>query len=95
MTLIIYLSAFFGISAAAFTPLMSQPRILKAYADDGLFFKVFSIINPRTKVPTKGSVYICIFVCLVCFFFNLEQMSKTISLSILLSYSVVNSSCIA
>ncbi|CDW73914.1 amino acid transporter [Stylonychia lemnae] len=95
MVFIIYFSAFFGLTAATFAPLMSQPRILKAYADDGLFFKIFSKINPKTQVPTEGSVYICIFVCLVCFFFSLEEMSKTISLSILLSYSVTNAACIA
>eukprot|EP00347_Sterkiella_histriomuscorum_P001735 403370887 len=94
MSLIIYLSGFFGISACAYTTLMSQPRILKSYADDGLFFKLFSEMDPFTQVRKKGTIYICIFVSLICFFLNLEEISKVISLGNLLSYSIVNISAI-
>ena len=74
---------------------MSQPRILYAYAKDGLFFKVFKEIDPKTKVPVKGAWITCIFVCIVCFFLNLEELSKIISLGNLLNYSFVNAGVIA
>lgn len=48
-----------------------------------------------TKVPVKGAWYTCIFVSLVCFFLDLEQLSKIISLSNLISYSFVNAGVIA
>lgn len=68
---------------------MSQPRTLYAYAKDGLFFNVFKEIDPVSKVPVKGAWYTCVFVCLVCFFLNLEELSKVISLGDLLNNSVV------
>ncbi len=66
-----------------------------AYAKDGLFFKVFKEIDPITKVPVKGAWYSCIFVSLVCFFLDLEELSKIISLSNLINYSFVNAGVIA
>ena len=46
MGYVIYISAFFGISSAAFANLLPMSRILYAYANDGLFFGVFKEINP-------------------------------------------------
>ena len=95
MEVIIYISAFVGISGSAFTKLMSQPWIFYAYARDGLFFKVFADINPKKNVPVKGAWICCIFVCLVCFFLNLEELSKVISLGCLMNYCIINAGLIA
>ena len=48
-----------------------------------------------TKVPVKGAWISCFFVSFVCFFLDLEELSKIISLGNLLSYSVVNAGAIA
>jgi amino acid transporter len=95
MPTVIYISAFFGISACAFNNLMSQPRVLYAYAKDGLFFKVFQDIDPKTKVPVKGTWITGIVVCLVCFFLNLETLTKIISLGNLFNYTFVIAAVIA
>ena len=60
------------------------------FASDGLFFKVFSEIDPVTKVPKKGAWIMCVAVCIICFFLDLEAMTIIISLGNLLSYSLVN-----
>jgi amino acid transporter len=60
-----------------------------------LFFKVFKEIDPKTKVPVKGAWITCFFVCLVCFFLNLEDLANIISLGNLISYSFVNAGAIA
>lgn len=41
MAFLIYFCALFGITAAVMTNIMSQARIMYAYAKDGLFFQVF------------------------------------------------------
>lgn len=69
--------------------------MLYAYAKDGLFFKVFKQMDPVTKIPVKGSWLTCIAVCAVCFFLNLEELSKIISLGNLLNFSFVNAGVIA
>lgn len=73
----------------------SQPRILYAYADDGLFFSIFKELDLVTKVPRKGSWIVCAFVSFVCFFLNLDALAKIISLGTLLNYSFVNTGVIA
>ena len=95
MPTVIYVSAFIGITVSSFTGLMSQPRLLYAYAKDGLFFKVFKEIDPVKGVPVKGSWYTCVFLCIICFFLDLDQLSKVISLGNLLSYSFVNACVLA
>ena len=56
---------------------------------------MFKEIDPKTKVPVKGAWITCFFVCLVCFFLNLEDLANIISLGNLISYSFVNAGAIA
>ena len=60
-----------------------------------MFFSVFKEIDPIAKIPKKGAWYTCVFVCVVCFFLDLEKLSKIISLGNLLNYSFVNAGVIA
>lgn len=46
----------FGLTTATFACLMGQPRIFYSMAVDGLLFKVYAKISPRTGVPTIGTV---------------------------------------
>jgi amino acid transporter len=46
-------------------------------------------------VPVKGAWYTCFFVCLVCFFLDLEELAKIVALGNLLNYSFVNAGVIA
>ena len=72
MYYLILFCALIGISAATMTNLMSQARILYAYAKDGLFFKVFKEIDPVSKVPVKGSWIVLIPIVLGAFCLNLR-----------------------
>ena len=75
MTIFIYFAALLGITAATMTNMMSQSRILFAYSKDGLFFKVFQDLDPKTKVPVKGSWLAFIPVSLFAFFMNLRTLA--------------------
>lgn len=63
---------------------------MQVFASDGLLFQVFAEIDPVTKVPKKGAWIMCVVVCFICFFLDLEAMTTIISLGNLLSYSLVN-----
>jgi amino acid transporter len=56
---------------------------------------VFKEIDPKTKVCVKGAWLTCVFVCIISFFLNLEELTKIISLGILLNYSFVNAGVMA
>ena len=71
MGIVIIVAAVLGISAAALTNLMSQARILYSYAKDGLFFKVFTELDPVSKVPVKGSWLAIIPITICAFALNL------------------------
>lgn len=71
MSVVIYICAIMGISAATMTNMMSEARILYSYAKDGLFFKVFKEIDPIKKLPVKGSWLSVIPICFYAFFMDL------------------------
>lgn len=90
MAFVIYFCALFGISAAVMTCLMSQARILYAYAKDGLFFEVFKELDPVTKVPVKGAWIGMIPVVMAAFVFNLQTAAKICTLANLMTYSFID-----
>lgn len=72
MAYIINICAIFGITASTLTNLMSQVRVLRSYAKDGLFFKIFKDLDPVTKVPVKGAWIVTIPIVLAAFVLNLK-----------------------
>lgn len=95
VSIIIYMCAFFGITAACFTNLLSQPKNLQAQANDGLLPAIFARLNPSTGVPVVGS-WICIFfMSIPAFMLDLEQITKVISCGNLLTYSFVTACGVA
>lgn len=95
MAYIIYICAFFGITASAFSNFLVQPRILMKYAQDGLFFEIFKKTDPITMIPVKGGWITGITICIICFFLDLEPIAKVISLGSLVPYSFVNLSMLS
>lgn len=69
--------------------------MLKAFSDDGLFFKTFAELHPKTKVPVKGAWICAIPICVMSFFLDFEQIIEFDVLGVLMSYSIINSSAIA
>jgi APA family basic amino acid/polyamine antiporter len=90
MSDIIFVCAILGITAAAFTNLMSQTRILYTFAKDGLFFKIFAEIDPEKNVPIKGSWIQLIPIAMSAFFLNLTTLAKVCSLCNLMTYAFIN-----
>lgn len=95
MSIVIMIAAILGVSAASLTNLMSQARILYSYAKDGLFFKVFTEIDPIAKVPVKGAWISMIPIAIAAFTLNLLQLAKLASLCNLMTYAFIDTAVIA
>ncbi|KFQ78399.1 Cationic amino acid transporter 4, partial [Phaethon lepturus] len=74
--------------------LFSLPRIVYAMAEDGLFFRVFSRVHPRTQVPVVGIVVFGLLMALLALVFDLEALVQFLSIGTLLAYTFVAASII-
>lgn len=74
--------------------LFSLPRIVYAMAEDGLFFRVFSQVHPRTQVPVIGIVVFGLLMALLALVFDLEALVQFLSIGTLLAYTFVAASII-
>ncbi|XP_062854767.1 cationic amino acid transporter 4 [Trichomycterus rosablanca] len=74
--------------------LFSLPRIVYAMAEDGLFFSVFSRVNPVTKVPVIASLVFGSLMSILALIFDLEALVQFLSIGTLLAYTFVAASVI-
>lgn len=65
---------------------------MKAISSDGLFFSIFKTVNGNGIAMWNVWIH-CVFLAIVTFFADLEQLASVISLGNLLSYSLTNASC--
>jgi APA family basic amino acid/polyamine antiporter len=86
--------AIFGLTTATFACLMGQPRIFYSMAQDGLLFKIYARVHPKTGVPTVGTVITGICTALVACFVELESLANSISLGTLQVFTFVNAGVI-
>ena len=73
---------------------MGQPRIFYSMAQDGLFFKFYKYVNPKTGIPTVGTLLTGIFIALVACLVDLESLANAISLGTLQVFTFVNAGVI-
>ena len=88
VAIIIYFCAFFGMSAACFTCYMANPRLIIAYAQQGLLPYSLSQVNHR-NVSWKASLVSAVTSCLVGLVFEFEFIARLLSLSNLIGFSYV------
>lgn len=86
--------AIFGLTTGTFTSLMGQPRIFYRMAMDGLLYKVFAKINPRTQVPTEGILLTGLLCSALACFVYLDALANLISLGTLAVFTFVDAGVI-
>jgi len=91
---IISFGSIFALTTATFTSLWGQPRIFLSIARDGLLFKFFTYIWPRTQIPLMGTILTGCFSALISFFTPLEILAEAVSVGTLLSFTIVNTGMI-
>lgn len=94
MSLFIFVCALLGITAAGLTNIMSQSRILYAYAKDGLFFQVFKKIDPERKVPVQGSWLAVIPIAILAALMDLRSLAELCSLSNLFTFAFIDTAVV-
>jgi len=77
------------ITATTLASLVGQPRIFYQMSKDGLMFKLFSDVNPKTGVPVWGTIITGTISAVIALFFNLEILLDMISIGTLLAFTVV------
>ncbi|KAK9072740.1 hypothetical protein SSX86_009175 [Deinandra increscens subsp. villosa] len=86
---IITIGAVTALCAALIGGILPQPRILMAMARDGLLPSFFSDINKRTHVPVKSTIVTGIFIALLAFSMNVDQLAGMVSVGTLLAFTAV------
>lgn len=87
---IVSFGSIFGLTTAAFTCLMGQPRIFYQMAKDGLLPELFGRISKKTHVPVASTIFTGILVGLVSFIFDLDFLANVISCGTLMVFTFVN-----
>ncbi|XP_046496221.1 cationic amino acid transporter 4-like isoform X4 [Equus quagga] len=76
------------------TALFSLPRIIYAMAVDGLFFRVFAYVHPRTQVPVVGILVFGALMAFLVLLLDLEALVQFLSIGTLMAYTFVATSII-
>jgi APA family basic amino acid/polyamine antiporter len=91
---IISFGAIFGLTTATFSCLMGQPRIFYSMAQDGLLWKLFARVHPKTGIPISGTLITGTCTALVACLIDLESLANAISLGTLQVFTFVNAGII-
>uniref|UniRef100_A0A8D8YCI2 Cationic amino acid transporter 3 n=1 Tax=Cacopsylla melanoneura TaxID=428564 RepID=A0A8D8YCI2_9HEMI len=81
-SLVALFTAMFG----AFFPL---PRILYSMSRDGLLYKIFAYVSPRTKTPIISTAISGVITAIMSAIFKLDQLVDMMSIGTLLAYIIV------
>lgn len=87
---IVSFGSIFGLTTAAFTCLMGQPRIFYQMAKDGLLPTLFSKLHHQTQVPVASTLLTGSLVALIAFVFDLSFLANVISCGTLQVFTFVN-----
>ncbi|XP_027023837.1 cationic amino acid transporter 4 [Tachysurus fulvidraco] len=92
--LIVAVGSICAMNTVLLSNLFSLPRIVYAMAEDGLFFSVFSRVNPITKVPVIAILVFGSLMSFLALIFDLESLVQFLSIGTLLAYTFVAASVI-
>ncbi|XP_068696433.1 high affinity cationic amino acid transporter 1-like [Montipora foliosa] len=87
---IIGVGAVCGLSSSLLGSQFPLPRIIYAMASDGLLFKFFANVNPRTEVPVLATVYPGLLTAVIALLFDLNELVEMMSIGTLLAYTLVS-----
>ncbi|DAZ97981.1 TPA: hypothetical protein N0F65_005139 [Lagenidium giganteum] len=87
---VVSFGSMFGLTTAAFTCLMGQPRIFYQMARDGLLPKRFANLNKKTHVPVMSTIFTGLLVGAISFVFDLDFLANVISCGTLQVFTFVN-----
>ncbi|ETW03077.1 hypothetical protein H310_05505 [Aphanomyces invadans] len=90
VTHVVSFGSMFGLTTAAFTCLMGQPRIFYQMAKDGLLPDCLSAVHASTQVPYWSTILTGVGVATFAYFFDLNVLANVISCGTLMVFTFVN-----
>ena len=78
-----------ALTATTICSLFGQPRVFYRMARDGLIFKLFGKLDPKSKVPVLGTAVCGIPSAVLAFFMDIDTLSDMISIGTLMAFSTV------
>ncbi|KAG9415302.1 hypothetical protein AC1031_008745 [Aphanomyces cochlioides] len=87
---VVTFGSMFGLTTAAFTCLMGQPRIFYQMSKDGLLPDFLSTVHASTQVPYWSTILTGVGVAVFAYFFDLNVLANVISCGTLMVFTYVN-----
>lgn len=78
-----------GLSATCLASLFGQPRIFYRMAKDGLIFKAFAKVHPKTQTPYWGTIITGGVAGTIALFLSIDSLQNMISIGTLMAFSTV------
>ncbi|XP_075977780.1 high affinity cationic amino acid transporter 1-like isoform X2 [Anticarsia gemmatalis] len=89
---IVSIGAIFALCTSMIGAMFPLPRVLYAMGSDGVLFRSFAAINPKTKTPLFATIVSGLFAAILTTIFNLDQLIDMMSIGTLLAYTIVATS---
>ncbi|XP_050439963.1 cationic amino acid transporter 2-like [Adelges cooleyi] len=86
---VVTVGAVFALFTNMIGTLYPLPRVMYAMSCDGLMFKIFSLINSKTKTPVWGTIVSGFFAAIISSIFDLQQLMNMMSIGTLMAYTLV------
>jgi basic amino acid/polyamine antiporter, APA family len=88
--LILSAGAVISVFSVTLVSIYGQTRILYAIGRDGLVPQVFQEVNPRTTVPVRNTIVVCLAVALVAGFVDSGYLWDMVSMGTLIAFTVIS-----
>ncbi len=90
--LIVAFGALFGIITSLTGGLFSLPRAIYSMASDGLLFRCFAYVHPKTQTPIVGVITFGIIAAMLGLLIDIQVLVEFLSIGTLLSFTMVAAS---
>lgn len=86
---IVSIGAVFALCTSLLGAMFPLPRILYAMSTDGILYKMFKKVHPKTKTPLVATILSGLIAAFMALIFNLHQLIDMMSIGTLLAYTIV------